>query len=44
MNAIPLELTKAIAIGIGLFLAFIGLFNSGIVVKSAAAGVPVALG
>ena len=31
MNAIPLELKKAIAIGIGLFIAFIGLYNSGLV-------------
>ena len=29
MHAIPLELKKAIAIGIGLFIAFIGLYNSG---------------
>jgi adenine/guanine/hypoxanthine permease len=33
MDAIPLDLKKAIAIGIGLFIAFIGLVNSGIVVK-----------
>ncbi len=33
MNAIPLDLKKAIAIGIGLFIAFIGLVNSGIVVR-----------
>ncbi len=33
MRAIPLELKKAIAIGIGLFIAFIGLFNSGLVVR-----------
>ncbi|HEV2711999.1 MAG TPA: NCS2 family permease [Gaiellaceae bacterium] len=32
MRAIPLELKKAIAIGIGLFIAFIGLYNSGLVV------------
>jgi adenine/guanine/hypoxanthine permease len=32
MSAIPLELKKAIAIGIGLFIAFIGLTNSGLVV------------
>jgi adenine/guanine/hypoxanthine permease len=44
MRAIPLELKKAIAIGIGLFIAFIGLFNSGIVQTSPAAGVPVELG
>jgi AGZA family xanthine/uracil permease-like MFS transporter len=31
MRAIPLELKKAIAIGIGLFIAFIGLYNSGLV-------------
>ena len=29
MDAIPLDLKKAIAIGIGLFIAFIGLVNSG---------------
>jgi AGZA family xanthine/uracil permease-like MFS transporter len=32
MSAIPLELKKAIAVGIGLFIAFIGLYNSGLVV------------
>jgi adenine/guanine/hypoxanthine permease len=31
MRAIPLELKKAIAVGIGLFIAFIGLYNSGLV-------------
>jgi adenine/guanine/hypoxanthine permease len=41
MRAIPLELKKAIAIGIGLFIAFIGLYNSGLVVQGA--GTPVAL-
>jgi AGZA family xanthine/uracil permease-like MFS transporter len=41
MRAIPLELKKAIAIGIGLFIAFIGLFNSGLVVRGA--GTPVEL-
>ncbi len=35
MDAIPLDLKKAIAIGIGLFIAFIGLVNSGIVVRGA---------
>src|SRR5918992_318829 len=35
MRAIPLELKKAIAIGIGLFIAFIGLFNSGLVTGQA---------
>ena len=33
MDAIPLDLKKAIAIGIGLFIAFIGMINSGIVVQ-----------
>jgi AGZA family xanthine/uracil permease-like MFS transporter len=42
MKAIPLELKKAIAIGIGLFIAFIGLYNSGIVVTGQ--GEPVTLG
>src|SRR5215204_1506052 len=32
MTAIPLELKKAIAIGIGLFIAFIGFYDSGLVV------------
>ena len=41
MKAIPLELKKAIAIGIGLFIAFIGLTNSGLVVRGA--GTPVDL-
>jgi adenine/guanine/hypoxanthine permease len=31
MRAIPLELKKAIAVGIGLFIAFIGLYNSGLI-------------
>jgi len=43
-KAIPLELKKAIAIGIGLFIAFIGLFNSGIVTSVPANGTPVQLG
>ena len=33
MDAIPLDLKKAIAIGIGLFIAFIGLTSSGIIVR-----------
>jgi adenine/guanine/hypoxanthine permease len=41
MSAIPLELKKAIAIGIGLFIAFIGLTNSGLVVRGT--GTPVDL-
>lgn len=34
MKAIPVNLKRAIAVGIGLFIAFIGLQSSGIVVKS----------
>ena len=41
MRAIPLELKKAIAIGIGLFIAFIGLVNAGVVVRGE--GTPVTL-
>ena len=41
MRAIPLELKKAIAIGIGLFIGFIGLNNSGLVVRGE--GTPVDL-
>jgi adenine/guanine/hypoxanthine permease len=33
MRAIPLELKKAIAVGIGLFIGFIGLTNSGLVIR-----------
>ena len=43
MRAIPLELKTAIAIGIGLFIAFIGFYNSGLVVKAASPDVPVTL-
>ncbi|HLX20830.1 MAG TPA: NCS2 family permease [Gaiellaceae bacterium] len=44
-KAIPLELKKAIAIGIGLFIAFIGLYNSGIIANNdPASGTPVGLG
>jgi AGZA family xanthine/uracil permease-like MFS transporter len=32
LNAIPLDLKRAIGIGIGLFIAFIGLVNAGVVV------------
>jgi adenine/guanine/hypoxanthine permease len=41
-KAIPLELKKAIAIGIGLFIALIGLVNAGIVTTGS--GTPVTLG
>jgi AGZA family xanthine/uracil permease-like MFS transporter len=36
MEAIPMNLKRAIGVGIGLFIAFIGLQSSGMVVKSAA--------
>ncbi|MBF8982053.1 NCS2 family permease [Lutibacter sp. B2] len=51
INAIPLVLKKAVSVGIGLFIAFLGLFNAGIVVTGMfhmgdgkLDGVPVALG
>jgi adenine/guanine/hypoxanthine permease len=44
MTAIPLELKKAIAIGIGLFIAFIGFYDSGLIAKAPTASVPVQLG
>jgi len=31
VNAIPLSLKKAVSVGIGLFIAFLGLYNSGII-------------
>jgi adenine/guanine/hypoxanthine permease len=34
MNAIPMSLKLAIAVGIGLFIAFIGLKNAGIVIQN----------
>ena len=43
MNAVPLELKRAISVGIGLFIAFIGFYSSGFVVK-ASGGLPVTLG
>lgn len=42
LYAVPLQLKKAIAVGIGLFLAFIGLVDGGIVTPGA--GVPVQFG
>jgi AGZA family xanthine/uracil permease-like MFS transporter len=42
MDAIPLDLKKAIAIGIGLFIAFIGLNSAGVIVQGD--GTPVDLG
>ena len=43
MDAIPLSLKRAISVGIGLFILFIGLVSAGIV-KPGPPGVPVALG
>jgi AGZA family xanthine/uracil permease-like MFS transporter len=42
LNAIPLALKRAISVGIGLFILFIGLVNGGIV--RAGQGIPVTLG
>jgi AGZA family xanthine/uracil permease-like MFS transporter len=44
MDAVPLALKRAIGVGIGLFIAFIGFFTAGFVVKPAASPLPVALG
>jgi len=44
LEAIPLSLKRAIAVGIGLFLLMIGLFEGGIIVKSPAPTVPLTLG
>ena len=44
MDAVPLSLKHAISAGIGLFIAFIGFFTSGFVVKPVASPLPVALG
>ncbi len=44
INCIPLNLKKAIAVGIGLFIAFVGLRNAGIVVTGSGGGVGAELG
>src|ERR671937_2121710 len=44
MDAVPLSLKRAIGVGIGLFIAFIGFFTSGFVVKPPSGPLPVALG
>ncbi|MBI4253573.1 MAG: NCS2 family permease [Candidatus Rokubacteria bacterium] len=44
MDAVPLALKQAISVGIGLFIAFIGFFTAGFVVKPASGPLPVALG
>ena len=43
LEAIPLNLKRAIAVGIGLFLLLIGLFEANVVVKSFAPTVPLSL-
>lgn len=44
VNCIPSQVKTAISVGIGLFIAFLGLFNSGIIVKGAADTLPLSLG
>src|SRR5256712_2405726 len=44
LDAVPLGLKRAIGVGIGLFIAFIGFFTSGFVVKPASSPLPVGLG
>jgi AGZA family xanthine/uracil permease-like MFS transporter len=43
-NAIPLTLKRAISVGIGLFILFIGLVNAGFVQRGAEGGTPVTIG
>jgi adenine/guanine/hypoxanthine permease len=44
LEAVPIGLKRAISVGIGLFIAFIGFFTAGFVVKPAKGPLPVALG
>lgn len=44
MNAVPGPLKKAISVGIGLFILFIGLWQGGFVVQDKSGATPVALG
>src|SRR5438093_3738545 len=44
MDAVPIRLKRAISVGIGLFIAFIGFFTAGFVVKPASGPLPVGLG
>jgi adenine/guanine/hypoxanthine permease len=45
LNAIPLDLKRAIGVGIGAFIAFIGLVNAGLAVRNPVeGGPPVAIG
>src|SRR5437763_10948809 len=43
MDAVPLGLKRAISVGIGLFIAFIGFFTSGLVIKPATRPLPIGL-
>jgi adenine/guanine/hypoxanthine permease len=43
LDAVPLALKRAISVGIGLFIAFIGFFTAGFVVKPTASALPVGL-
>src|SRR5246127_5714857 len=44
LEAVPLGLKRAISVGIGLFIAFIGFFTAGFVVKPTSGPLPVGLG
>src|SRR6058998_1532895 len=44
MTAVPIGLKRAIGVGIGLFIAFIGFFTAGFVVKPPSGPLPVGLG
>src|SRR5207245_4053283 len=44
LDAVPLGLKRAISVGIGLFIAFIGFFTAGFVVKPDQSPLPVGLG
>jgi AGZA family xanthine/uracil permease-like MFS transporter len=44
LEAVPLGLKRAISLGIGLFIAFIGFFTAGFVVRPDAGPLPVGLG
>src|SRR5207245_2056867 len=43
LNAIPMDLKRSIGIGIGLFIAFIGLVNAGVVQPGPSPSVPVTM-
>jgi len=44
LEAVPASLKRAISVGIGLFIAFIGFFTAGFVTKPTASPLPVGLG